>query len=166
MLTFPLPESARAGLGDAAPPTLHALGNPDLLQIPLLGLLCSRQCPGGVILETLDRVPEWVKTGCVIVSGFHAPLEQQVLCSLLRRAGRAVKVLARTLDGYRPSPQEREALAGGRLLLLSSFPPTVRRTTREAAITRNRLVAALCQDLYVPYCRESGPLADLVGGKP
>ena len=166
MLTFPLPESTCACLGDVTPPTLYALGNADLLQIPLLGLLCSRQCPGSIILETLDRTPEWVREGRVIVSGFHAPLEQQVLRSLLRRSGRAVKVLARTLDGYRPPPQEREALDDGRLLLLSPFPPTVRRTTRATAMTRNRLVAALCAELCAPYCREGSALAELVSEKP
>lgn len=40
-------------------------------------------------------MPEWVKAGRVIVSGFHSPLEQQVLHSVLRRTGRVVKVLAR-----------------------------------------------------------------------
>ena len=70
-------------------------GETALLDEPLLGLVASRECPGHVLLETLDRVPEWVKAGRVIVSGFHSPLEQQVLRSLLRRKGRAVKVLAR-----------------------------------------------------------------------
>lgn len=33
--------------------------------------------------------------GRAIVSGFHSPLAQQVLRSVLRRSGRAVKMLAR-----------------------------------------------------------------------
>ncbi len=40
-------------------------------------LIGSRECPGQVLLETLEHVPEWVKAGRVIVSGFHSPLEQQ-----------------------------------------------------------------------------------------
>ncbi len=51
-------------------------GETALLVVPLLGLLSSRECPGHVLLECLDRVPEWVKAGRVIVSGFHSPLEQ------------------------------------------------------------------------------------------
>ena len=39
--------------------------------------------------------------GSVIVSGFHSPLEQQVLRSAFRRSGRAVKVLAHLLDERR-----------------------------------------------------------------
>ena len=87
------------------------IGNPALLAEPLLGLIASRQCPGHVFIETLERAPQWAKAGRVLVSGFHSPLEQQVLHSLLRRQGRAVKVLARHLlpdRDYRPAAEERE----------------------------------------------------------
>lgn len=57
------------------------IGETALLDEPLLGLIASRECPGHVLLETLDQVPQWVKTGHNIVSGFHPPLEQQVLRS-------------------------------------------------------------------------------------
>lgn len=80
------------------------VGNAALLTEPLLGLIASRECPGHVLLEILDRVPEWVKAGRVILSGCHSPLEQQVLRSVIRRKGRAVKVLARGMTGYRPPP--------------------------------------------------------------
>lgn len=62
-----------------------------LIGKPLLGLIASRECPSNVLLATLERVPQWVKAGRIIVSGFHSPLEQQVLRSLLRRNGLAIK---------------------------------------------------------------------------
>lgn len=127
-----------------------------------MGLLCSRKCPGSAILATLDRVPEWVKCGRIVVSGFHSPLEQQIFRSLLRRSGRAVKVLARTVEGYRASPAELDALAAGQLLLVSPFPAGVRRTTRKTALDRNRLVIALALELVVPHVREQSPLAELL----
>lgn len=142
------------------------LGASALLVDPLLGLIASRECPGHVLLETLERVPEWVKAGRVIVSGFHSPLEQQVLRSLLRRKGRAVKVLARGFgnkDGnYRPTAEEREPLANGCMLVISAFAPSVIRTTRETALARNRLVLALATDVVVPYVAAGSPLADLL----
>ena len=138
------------------------MGNLALLDEPLLGLLASRECPGRVLLETLDRVPEWVKAGRVIVSGFHSPLEQQVLRSLLRRNGRAVKVLARGMSEYRPLSEEREPLAAGRMLVITACPPEVRRTTRETALARNRLVIALATDIVVPHVAAGSPLAALL----
>ena len=141
-------------------------GETALLDEPLLGLIASRECPGKVLLETLERVPEWVKAGRVIVSGFHSPLEQQVLRSLLRRKGRAVKVLARGLGdkggNYRPTAEEREPLANGRMLVISAFAPSVARTTRETALARNRLVLALAAEIVVPHVAAGSPLAALL----
>lgn len=141
-------------------------GEPALLEASLLGLIASRECPGHVLLETIDRVPEWVKAGRVIVSGFHSPLEQQVLRSLFRRNGRAIKVLARGFGGqypdYRPTPEEREPLASGRLLVISAFAADVRRTTRTTALTRNRLVLALATDIVAPHVAAGSPLTALL----
>lgn len=156
------PEAARARLGEAAPSSLSALGNGTLLAAPLLGLFCSRECPGHVLLETLDRVPEWVKAGRVIISGFHSPLEQQVLRSVLRRKGRLVKVLARGMTEYRPQPEEREPLTTGRMLVITACAAEVRRTTRETALARTRLVLALASEIVVPYVADDSPLAALL----
>jgi predicted Rossmann fold nucleotide-binding protein DprA/Smf involved in DNA uptake len=159
---IPIPQRARAALGASAPVALRAVGNPVLLAGPLLGLLASREFPGRVLLDTLDRVPGWVRDGRVILSGFHSPLEQQVLRSLLRRQGRAVKVLARGMADYRPPPEERAPLADGTLLVLTGEPARVRRTTRERALARNRLVLALATELVVPYAAPGSGLAELL----
>jgi predicted Rossmann fold nucleotide-binding protein DprA/Smf involved in DNA uptake len=160
--TLPLPDLARSRFSEPTPVTLAFLGPVEWLHGPLLGLLCSRECPGNAILATLDQAPEWVKAGQIVISGFHSPLEQQIFRSLLRRSGRAVKVLARTLEGYRVPPLERTALDAGHLLLISPFPAEVRRTTRQTALDRNRLVIALASELAIPHVREHSPLAELL----
>jgi predicted Rossmann fold nucleotide-binding protein DprA/Smf involved in DNA uptake len=158
---FPAVITQRVGPDLVEP--IVGVGPAELLAEPLLGLVSSRECPGHVLLETLDRVPEWVKSGRVIVSGFHSPLEQQVLRSVLRRkAGRVVKVLARGMSDYRPSSDEREPLATGRMLVITACPPDVRRTTRDTALARNRLVLALASEVVVPYVAEGSPLALLL----
>lgn len=112
------------------------------------------------------RVPQWVKAGKIMVSGFHSPLEQQVLRSLLRHQGRAVKVLARSFSGqcadYRPPPEEREPLTSGHLLVISAFAPTVHRAT---ALQRNRLVLALAIERVIPYIAADSPLAKFLDEK-
>lgn len=137
-------------------------GETALLAEPLLGLIASRECPGHVLLETLDRVPQWVKAGRVIVSGFHSPLEQQVLRSVLRRKGRVVKLLARGMLDYRPAAEEHEPMSAGRMLVITACPPEVRRTTRETALARNRLVLALASEIVTPYVAGGSPLAALL----
>lgn len=158
-----LPSDCLQRIGPDHAARLVGVGESSLLAEPLLGLMASRECPGHVLLEILDRVPDWVKAGRVIVSGFHSPLEQQVLRSVLRRkAGRAVRVLARGMSDYRPSSDEREPLATGRMLVITSCVPDVRRTTRETALARNRLVLTLASEVVVPYVAEGSPLASLL----
>ena len=161
-----LPPRCARRVGPELAARIVGAGKTALLAEPLLGLISSRECPGKVLLETLERVPEWVKAGRVIVSGFHSPLEQQVLRSLLRRKGRAVKVLARGFGdkggNYRPTAEEREPLANGRMLVISAFAPIVTRTTRETALARNRLVLALAAEIVVPHVAAGSPLAALL----
>lgn len=140
------------------PAHFSVVGNIELLDAPLLGLIASRECPGHVLLETLERVPQWVQAGRVIVSGFHSPLEQQVLRSVLRRKGQVVKVLARGMTNYRPTLEEREPLASGEMLVITACPPKQVRITRESALARNRLVIALATDMVVPYVAQGSPL--------
>jgi predicted Rossmann fold nucleotide-binding protein DprA/Smf involved in DNA uptake len=139
------------------------VGNAVLLAEPLIGFLASRACPAHVLIETLNLVPQWVAAGRVLVSGFHSLLEQQVLTSLLRHEGRAVKVLARgIMTDYRPAAREREALEVGRMLILTIFPSTITRTTRATALERNRLVLQLGNERYIPHIAPGSPLAELV----
>jgi len=143
---------------------LVGAGETALLKKPLLGLIASRECPGNVLLETLERVPRWVKAGRVIVSGFHSPLEQQVLRSLLRRNGHAVKVLARcfSASGYRLAKEEQDAFANGRLLIISAFGADTPRVTRVSAIKRNELVIALSSEVVAPFVSKGSPLEELL----
>ncbi len=160
-----LPSHCAQRVGAEIATRIVGAGGTALLAEPLLGLIASRECPGHVLLETLDRVPEWVKTGRVIVGGFHSPLEQQVLRSALRRKGRVVKVLARGMTNYRPTAEEREPLAAGRMLVITACPPEIRRTTRETALARNRLVLALASEIVVPHVADDSPLAALLNEK-
>jgi len=159
-ITLPALCAQRVGPEFAA--RIVGAGETALLDEPLLGLIASRECPGHVLLETLDRVPEWVKAGRVIVSGFHSPLEQQMLRSVLRRKGRVVKVLARGMTEYRPSPEEREPLTNGRMLVITACAPEVRRTTRETALARNRLVLDLATEIVAPHVAAGSPLGALL----
>lgn len=146
---------------------LMSLGNSELLNCWLIAVLASRQCPGSVLVETVHRVPEWVSAGKVVVSGFHSPLEQQVLRAVARRRGRLVKVLARCFadSGYRADSMEKEALADGRMAIISACDARTARTTRRSAIDRNRLVLALSSEIVVPHVAPGSPLAALVAGR-
>jgi len=160
-----LPAALQGRLGVDAPAQFMGVGNTALLAQPLLGLIASRQCPGHVLLQTLELATQWARALQVVLSGFHSPLEQQVLRSMLRRQGMAIKLLAHALDEYRVPDEEKAPLAEGRLLVLSNCPATVPRTTRATALARNRLVLALAAEHCVPYLSPDSPLQGLLDGR-
>lgn len=141
---------------------VFGVGEASLLAESLLGIISSRACPGQALLDTIDQVPSWVSTGRVILSGFHSPLEQQVLRSVLRRKGRIIKVLARGMANFHPSNEERALLSSGRMLVITACPLDVRRTTRKTALARNNLVLALADEIVVPHISNGSPLASLL----
>ena len=144
------PAGLKVCLGNAAPKTLTAGGDLDVLRTESLALFCSVKCPGDLILQTYDLAQKLRAAGVTVIGGFHSPMERECLRILLRSPHRVIACPARGLPKRVP-PEFRKALSEGRLLLLSSFADTVRRADEEAAQQRNRLVAALAGKIFVAY---------------
>ena len=133
---------------------LYVNGDPTLLNRPLTALFCSVKCPGKLILETYDLARRFRREGVAVVSGFHSPMEQECLRILLRGGGGpAVWCLARGMLKRIPTQpaDARRAVAAGRLALVTPFPAAVRRSTRETAVRRNHLVAALAREVVIAH---------------
>jgi predicted Rossmann fold nucleotide-binding protein DprA/Smf involved in DNA uptake len=155
---YPFPP--RAGLPQ--PAVVNILGQPAVLSRPRLGLICSRQCPGAVILRTLDYAMEIRGRDLTVVSGFQSPLEAACLKILLGGTCGLVICPARSLDGMRIPKEHRAPLDAGRLALLSTFPATICRADRHTAAERNRLIAHLCDEMIMPYASPGGSVEALV----
>jgi predicted Rossmann fold nucleotide-binding protein DprA/Smf involved in DNA uptake len=150
------PTGLRERMGDKAPCCLHALGQPEILRCRLLGLLCSIQCPGSIVIKTLDAIRALRDAGVVVVGGFHSPMEKECLDILLRGSQPVVLCPARRIEGLRIGPISRQAVKEGRLLVLSCFSEKFRRTTATHAVQRNNLVAALADAVWVPHAAPRG----------
>ncbi|MCZ7570220.1 MAG: DNA-processing protein DprA [Ardenticatenaceae bacterium] len=163
---------------DAAPYILDApamLGDPAIWTRitqgePTLALLSSTKAPAGVLLAVHDLARQWRHRGPIIISGFHAPVENEALSVLLRGSHPLVLVLARRL--YRRPPDGlRPALNDGRLLILSPFKESLQRVSAATAAARNRLVAALADEVLIAHAEpgsktEALAHAALSWGKP
>ncbi len=152
-------------------PALAVAGEPQLLRRPLVALLCSRRCPGELILKTYDLARRLRDEGVAVVSGFHTPMEKEALHFLLKGRQPIVIAPARSLEGMRIRGAYREPLAERRLLLVSAVPAGERRVTAALAAERNRLVGALAERVVIIYAEPGGRLeracAELVGwGRP
>ena len=74
------------------PATLHASGNFALLKKTAAAFLCSTACPGDKILEAYEWARHRCDTGGTVMSGFHTPVEKDVLAILARRGANFIWV--------------------------------------------------------------------------
>jgi len=137
-------------------PTVSALGNLEILRSRKLAVICSRKCPGDVILKTYDFARLVRDSGIAVASGFHSPIERESLSVLLRGTGPIVLVQAHRLSTSRVPREWRKAIEAGRLLLLSPFTQKDKRVSAELAAERNRFVAAISDEVLVPYAAPGG----------
>ncbi len=148
-------------LGADAPERLTLIGDPAILDEQLTALFCSAKCPGGQILKAYDAARALRDAGRTVVGGFHAPIEKDCLDILLCGDQSIIICLARGLEGMRIPQPWRTAVDAGRLLLLSPFPPTLRRPTKQTARQRNLLAAALADDALIIHAEPGGAVADV-----
>lgn len=135
---------------------IESCGNKALLDTLLIGVFCSIECPGELILKTYDMARLLADSkDCGIIGGFQSPIEQEFLIGLLRGTTHVVVCPPRTLHAVSMAPYE-VALQQGRLLLLSPFAAYERRMTRQTCERRNKFVAALADRVFVSYAAQGG----------
>lgn len=135
---------------------IDAEGNLGALEAHRTAFFCSAKCPGDMLLRAYDAAKCWSDEGRVIVSGFHSPVERDCLRILLRGKQPIILCPARTLDGFRIPEEWQPAFDEGRLLLLSPFSATARRTSARLAAQRNEFVAALADEAVFAHTTPGG----------
>jgi predicted Rossmann fold nucleotide-binding protein DprA/Smf involved in DNA uptake len=134
------------------------LGNSALLNLPLTAFLCSRNVPPEAVLRCYDWAIAQREAGNCIISGFHSPLEKNVLRYLLKGKQPVILALARGLkQSWEPALQK--ALDDKRLLIISPFTEKTRRASSDTAAVRNDLMIQLASRVVVGYANPDGILA-------
>lgn len=150
------PVNLHRQLGDNAPLVLYTRGNKTALCAGMLGLVCSIQSPGSIVIKTFDSIRALRDDGMIVIGGFHSPMERECLGILLRCDQPVILCPARVLRGFRLGDRARQALNRGQLLLVSAYDDSVRRTTVQHAVVRNELVAAIADVVFVPHASPGG----------
>ena len=140
---------------------LIALGNLDLLQNDTLALFCSARCPGNLILKLYDALRTLRDRRQTVISGFHSPLEQEALLTLIQGQGNIVICPARSIDTMRVPVAWQQALSDGRLLVLSPFAANKERITTRLAVQRNEFVADVADRVLIVYAEPASRTAKL-----
>ena len=136
--------------------TVYGVGNRDILQAKCLGLICSVQCPGNVVLRAFDAIRSLRDAEIVVAGGFHSPMERECLDFLLAGKQPVIICPAKSPGRVRLAPAWQSALEAGRLLLLSPFGNDVSKTTKANAKTRNEFVSALAAAVLIPHASPGG----------
>jgi predicted Rossmann fold nucleotide-binding protein DprA/Smf involved in DNA uptake len=143
-------------LGDKAPAALAVLGNPELLRPHRTALFCSARTPGEAILRAHDAARRMRDEGVTVISGFHSPIEKECLRILLRGKQPIIICPARAIGEMRIPTECREAFSAGRVMFLSPFGDRPKRVTKDSALRRNEVVAALADAAYIAYVAPGG----------
>jgi hypothetical protein len=133
------------------------LGNKDILNLPKTAFLCSRQIPASVVLKCYDWAIAERESGNCIISGFHSPLEKDVLHYLLKGTQPIIIALARGLK-IRVEAELKKPLDQGRLLIITPFDASVKRVTTATAAIRNRMMIEIADKVVVGYASPGGQL--------
>ena len=129
------------------------LGNPELLDRYLVAFFASRETPEDVAKRACQWAEMICQTDKVVISGFHSPVEREVLRILLEHKHPVVVALGRALYKRVP-PNLQQAFDEGRLLFVS-FRGYSRHSSKSSEI-RNWKVAGLADEVYfTPFDRTS-----------
>ncbi len=141
-----------------SPSVQSFLGDVALLDLSCTAFLCSRHIPADAVLKCYDWAIQMREAGRCVISGFHSPLEQDVLHYLLKGKQPVIMALAR---GMKTKWEQRiqKALDEGRLLIISPFREDVKRASADTAAVRNDLMIRLADEVVVGYADPEGMLA-------
>ena len=142
-----------------------SLGNKEILNLPKTAFLCSRQVPASVVLKCYDWAIAEREAGNCVISGFHSPMEKDVLHYLLKGTQPIIIALARGLK-IRVEAELKKPLDQGRLLIITPFEDSVKRVTIATAAIRNRMMIEIADKVVVGYASPGGQLEQLLANYP
>lgn len=142
------PKRYKQRLRHQAPPLLYACGNLELLHLPALAVVGSRNTPESLLQQTTQIGALAAAAEVVIASGAAKGVDEAAMLGALQAGGAAIGVVADSLEKMAAKPIWRQALIDGRLLLLSAEAPSARFQVWRA-MARNKLIYALADAAVV-----------------
>ena len=133
-------------------------GNTELLDRPLVAFFASRKATPHDIQLALQWAADICQTDKVVISGFHSPLEKEILNYLLEHHHSVVFALGRALYKKVP-PHLQSAFDEGNLLFISFRGYT--RHSWNSALQRNWGVANLADEIYFTQFDNTSSLSTL-----
>lgn len=137
------------------------IGNIGLLGQINFAFLCSSKCPGNIIIKIQEQAFQWREKGLAIASGFHSPVEKEVLNVLIKGTQPIVICPARSLNNMRLSKLWRAGLNENRMLIITPIRGSNTRPTKGICNKRNEFLVKITKKVYIPYLDASGKMVEL-----
>lgn len=141
---------------------MEYLGNIDFLKNHKTAFLCSRKIEAAAVLKCYEWALLQRDRGLCVISGFHSPIEKEVLEILLKGVQPIIIVKARGKMTSLPA-KYKKAIAEKRLLLLYPFTESVKRITSITAQQRNELIIRLADVVVIGHASEEGEIKKIIG---
>ncbi|HEY5514316.1 MAG TPA: DNA-processing protein DprA [Geomonas sp.] len=140
---------------------MHSLGNVELLNLYKVAFLCSRRCPEAAALKSCQWADQKREEGLCVISGYHSPIEKDVLCHLLKGTQPIIIALAKGLQ--RLDPELSAPVEAGRLLVITRYADSVSHACEAKCFQRNRLMMDLADEIVIAHASAGGNLEKLCG---
>ncbi|WP_224959807.1 DNA-processing protein DprA [Geomonas subterranea] len=138
---------------------MHSIGNVALLDLRKVAFLCSRKFPQ----EAAEKAYRWADAqrlaGTCVISGYHSPIEKEVLCRLLQGNQPIIIALAQGLN--RLDPEWELHLESGRLLVISRYAQSVSHPCESKCYQRNKMMIDLADTVVIAHASPGGSLERL-----
>lgn len=138
---------------------LHSLGNLELLDLHKVAFLCSRKFPEEAAVKSYRWADEQRERGVCVISGYHSPIERDVLRRLLKGSQPIIVALAKglqNLDAELSAP-----IQAGRLLVITRYADSVSHACEDKCFQRNRMMIGLADQIVIAHASAGGNLERL-----
>lgn len=138
---------------------LRSLGNLALLDLHKVAFLCSRNYPQSAAEKSRRWADEQRENGVCVISGYHSPIEREVLGRLLSGSQPVVIALAKGLLNL--DPEWGAHVEAGRLLIITRYADSVSHACEQKCFQRNRMMIGLAQEVVIAHAAPGGKLETL-----
>ena len=142
------PRRLKVLLRDDAPAVIYGCGDPDLVDVGGLAVVGSRNADDELIDYATNVGRLAAKAGKAVISGAARGIDQASMLGALDTGGKAVGVLADSLEKTAMNRQNRNRLVNGQLALISPYDPGAGFNVGNA-MRRNKLIYALADAALV-----------------
>jgi predicted Rossmann fold nucleotide-binding protein DprA/Smf involved in DNA uptake len=143
------------------PRHLMIIGTPSLFSHSKVALFSSIHCPGELLSKGYDLAQALRRYRITVMSGFHSPLEKEMLRIFLNGTQSILIGQARNISNLRIPAILKPPLLNGRLVFFSPFLSPEMRASSKTAMERNRLIAALAELIFIVSSSPGGKIEQL-----